>query len=155
MSRLRQQCLFMSIQPAPEIAVIIVAKIESCFSFCFQHNSRTMQAHVVQGITVDRSPCATDSAKHQSRPADPPGLRGGVVKRFTSKQYASRGSVSGCARPSDPRSPNQIDGTQAELAARGGITRGYLNGVECGTRNISILNLRKIAMALGSRALPY
>ncbi|MBP7621300.1 MAG: helix-turn-helix transcriptional regulator [Gemmatimonadales bacterium] len=39
--------------------------------------------------------------------------------------------------------------TQAQLADRVGLARGYLSGVERGTRNISVLKLRTLALALG------
>ena len=39
--------------------------------------------------------------------------------------------------------------SQEELAARADLDRTYMTSVECGRRNISILNLHKIAKALG------
>ena len=39
--------------------------------------------------------------------------------------------------------------SQEELAARADLDRTYMTSVECGRRNISIVNLHKIAKALG------
>ena len=39
--------------------------------------------------------------------------------------------------------------SQEQLAIRAGLHRTYLSGVECGERNISILNLVRISAALG------
>lgn len=39
--------------------------------------------------------------------------------------------------------------SQEELAARAELDRTYMTSVECGRRNISIVNLHKIAEALG------
>lgn len=39
--------------------------------------------------------------------------------------------------------------SQEELAARAGIDRTYINSVENGKRNVSIVNIEKIASALG------
>ena len=44
---------------------------------------------------------------------------------------------------------NQIGISQEELADRAGIDRTYITSVECGKRNISIVNVEKIANALG------
>ena len=43
---------------------------------------------------------------------------------------------------------NEIGFSQEELAARAGIDRTYITSVECGKRNISIVNIEKIAIAL-------
>lgn len=43
---------------------------------------------------------------------------------------------------------NEIGFSQEELAARAGIDRTYITSVECGRRNISIVNIEKIAIAL-------
>lgn len=45
------------------------------------------------------------------------------------------------------RAQRQI--SQEELAARADIDRTYVNSVENGKRNISIINIEKIASALG------
>ena len=39
--------------------------------------------------------------------------------------------------------------SQEELAGRADLDRTYMTSVECGRRNISIINLHKIAKALG------
>jgi len=39
--------------------------------------------------------------------------------------------------------------SQEELAGRAGVDRTYINSVEHGRRNISIVNINKIAKALG------
>ena len=39
--------------------------------------------------------------------------------------------------------------SQEELAARADLDRTYMTSVECGRRNISVVNLHKIAKALG------
>ena len=39
--------------------------------------------------------------------------------------------------------------SQEELASRADLDRTYMTSVECGRRNISIVNLNKIAKALG------
>ena len=44
---------------------------------------------------------------------------------------------------------NQIGISQEELADRANIDRTYITSVECGKRNISIVNIEKIANALG------
>lgn len=44
---------------------------------------------------------------------------------------------------------NEIGISQEELADRAGIDRTYITSVECGKRNISIVNVDKIAKALG------
>lgn len=41
--------------------------------------------------------------------------------------------------------------TQAELAERMGVDRGYISGVELGERNVTILTLWHFAQALGVR----
>ncbi len=44
---------------------------------------------------------------------------------------------------------NEIGISQEELADRAEIDRTYITSVECGKRNISIVNIEKIAKALG------
>lgn len=44
---------------------------------------------------------------------------------------------------------NQAGISQEELADRAEIDRTYITSVECGKRNISIVNIDKIAKALG------
>ena len=44
---------------------------------------------------------------------------------------------------------NQIGISQEELADRADIDRTYITSVECGKRNVSIVNIEKIAKALG------
>lgn len=44
---------------------------------------------------------------------------------------------------------NQMGISQEELADRAEIDRTYITSVECGKRNISIVNIDKIAKALG------
>lgn len=44
---------------------------------------------------------------------------------------------------------NELGFSQEELADRAGIDRTYITSVECGKRNISIVNIDKIATALG------
>ena len=39
--------------------------------------------------------------------------------------------------------------SQEELASRADLDRTYMTSVECGRRNISVVNLHKIAKALG------
>ena len=39
--------------------------------------------------------------------------------------------------------------SQEELADRADIDRTYITSVECGKRNVSIVNIEKIAKALG------
>lgn len=43
---------------------------------------------------------------------------------------------------------NEIGISQEELADRAEIDRTYITSVECGKRNISIINIEKIAKAL-------
>ena len=43
---------------------------------------------------------------------------------------------------------NELGFSQEELADRAGIDRTYITSVECGKRNISIVNIEKIATAL-------
>lgn len=43
---------------------------------------------------------------------------------------------------------NEIGISQEELADRAEIDRTYITSVECGKRNISIVNIEKIAKAL-------
>lgn len=51
-------------------------------------------------------------------------------------------------RIKDLRSKTGI--SQEELALRAGLDRTYINSVENGRRNISIVNIEKIALALNS-----
>lgn len=44
---------------------------------------------------------------------------------------------------------NGIGISQEELADRAEIDRTYITSVECGKRNISVVNIEKIAKALG------
>ena len=44
---------------------------------------------------------------------------------------------------------NEIGISQEELADRAEIARTYITSVECGRRNISIVNIEKIAKSLG------
>ncbi len=44
---------------------------------------------------------------------------------------------------------NQMQISQEELADKASIDRTYITSVECGKRNISIINIEKIANALG------
>ena len=44
---------------------------------------------------------------------------------------------------------NEIGISQEELADRAEIDRTYITSVECGKRNISIVNIEKIAKSLG------
>ena len=43
---------------------------------------------------------------------------------------------------------NEIGISQEELADTAGLDRTYITSVECGKRNISIVNMNKIAQAL-------
>lgn len=43
---------------------------------------------------------------------------------------------------------NQLNISQEELADRANIDRTYITSVECGKRNVSIINIEKIANAL-------
>ena len=43
---------------------------------------------------------------------------------------------------------NELGISQEELADRANIDRTYITGVECGKRNISIVNIEKISIAL-------
>lgn len=43
---------------------------------------------------------------------------------------------------------NRLGISQEELAYRAGLDRTYITSVECGKRNISIVNIEKIAKAL-------
>lgn len=44
---------------------------------------------------------------------------------------------------------HQLELSQEELAARAGLHRTYLADVERGSRNVALLNIEKIARALG------
>ena len=44
---------------------------------------------------------------------------------------------------------NAIGISQEELADKAGLDRTYITSVECGKRNISIVNIEKLALALG------
>ena len=44
---------------------------------------------------------------------------------------------------------NEIGISQEELADRAEIDRTYITSVECGKRNVSIVNIEKIAKSLG------
>ena len=43
---------------------------------------------------------------------------------------------------------NKLGISQEELANRAGLDRTYITGVECGKRNISIVNVEKLSKAL-------
>lgn len=43
---------------------------------------------------------------------------------------------------------NQIGISQEELADKAGIDRTYITSVECGKRNVSIVNIERISIAL-------
>ena len=43
---------------------------------------------------------------------------------------------------------NRLGVSQEELAYRAGLDRTYITSVECGKRNISVVNIEKIAKAL-------
>lgn len=43
----------------------------------------------------------------------------------------------------------ELDWTQEELAERAGIHRTYLSDIERGSRNVSIINIERVAVALG------
>lgn len=43
---------------------------------------------------------------------------------------------------------NELGISQEELADRANIDRTYITSVECGKRNVSIVNIEKIAVAL-------
>ena len=43
---------------------------------------------------------------------------------------------------------NQLGISQEELAARAELDRTYITSVECGKRNISIVNIERLAKAL-------
>jgi transcriptional regulator with XRE-family HTH domain len=43
----------------------------------------------------------------------------------------------------------QLGFSQEELADKAGLDRTYVGGIERGKRNVSLLNIRKIASALG------
>ncbi len=43
---------------------------------------------------------------------------------------------------------NQLGISQEELADLAGLDRTYITSVECGKRNISIVNIEKLAIAL-------
>ena len=43
---------------------------------------------------------------------------------------------------------NKLGISQEELAVLAGLDRTYITSVECGKRNISIVNIEKIAVAL-------
>lgn len=48
------------------------------------------------------------------------------------------------------RSARELRGwTQEELAAEAGLDRTYVGGIERGERNLAILNINKLAVALG------
>lgn len=44
---------------------------------------------------------------------------------------------------------HQIGVSQEELAARAGLDRTYVSGIERGRRNLSLINLCRLATALG------
>ena len=45
---------------------------------------------------------------------------------------------------------NKLGISQEELAARAELDRTYITSVECGKRNISIVNIEKLATALNA-----
>ena len=47
---------------------------------------------------------------------------------------------------------NELDLSQEELSSRSGLHRTYISDIELGKRNISLLNLARLASALGFSA---
>lgn len=43
----------------------------------------------------------------------------------------------------------ELDWTQEKLAAESGLHTTYISSIECGDRNVSLINILKIAKALG------
>lgn len=44
---------------------------------------------------------------------------------------------------------DQVDISQEALSLKSGVARSYLSGVERGKRNIAVINIAKLARALG------
>ena len=56
------------------------------------------------------------------------------------------------------RARNRCGWSQIELAEKAGLNRAYVGGIERGERNVGLVNVNRLALALGERfdgLLPY